>query len=152
MATVTNTAIAQPGTSQPTTTSPVGGARRRVWRHGVAFGAAAAVVTCATVLIARAAGVPVAVQGEEIPLLGFAQFTVVGALLGVALARLLSTCARRPRSTFVRTTAALTVISFVPDVLVDATIGSKLVLALTHVLAAAIIIPALATRVAHRAV
>lgn len=125
--------------------------RRRVWPAGLASGVAAAAATTITVLIARAGGVGVAVQGEEIPLLGFAQLTLVGALIGIALARVLSRRARRPRSTFVRTTVALTALSVVPDVLVDATTGSKLVLALTHVVAAAIVVPVLAASIDREA-
>jgi hypothetical protein len=44
-------------------------------------------------------------------------------------------------------TVALTALSIVPDVIADATVGTKFVLALTHVVAAAIIVPALACRV-----
>ena len=54
--------------------------------------------------------------------------------------------ARRPRSTFIRTTVALTVLSFVPDVIADATPATKALLMLTHLVAAAIVIPAVARR------
>lgn len=43
------------------------------------------------------------------------------------------------------TTIVLTLVSIVPDVLVDAHAATKLTLALTHVIAAAIVIPALAS-------
>lgn len=43
---------------------------------------------------------------------------------------------------------ALTALSIVPEVVVDATAGTKLVLALTHLVAAVIVIPALANRLA----
>ena len=52
------------------------------------------------------------------------------------------------RNTFLRVTVALTALSIVPDVIADATVGTKLVLALTHVVAAGIIVPAIASRVA----
>jgi hypothetical protein len=42
----------------------------------------------------------------------------------------------------------LTALSIVPDVLVDASVAAKFVLAATHVIAAAIIVPALAARLA----
>ena len=54
----------------------------------------------------------------------------------------------RPRRTFVSTTLVLTALSFVPDVLADAQASTKLTLMLTHVVAAAIVIPALASRLA----
>ena len=41
---------------------------------------------------------------------------------------------------------ALTAVSLVPDVLADATAATKLVLGLTHLVAAAIVIPTLAKR------
>ncbi len=54
--------------------------------------------------------------------------------------------ARRPRTAWLRTTVALTVLSFVPDVLADAAVATKVLLMLTHVVAAAIVIPAVARR------
>jgi hypothetical protein len=126
-------------------------ARPRLWVSGLISGSLAAVATTATVLVARAAGEDVAVAGEQIPLAGFAQFVLVGALVGVVLARVLARRAHAPRTTFLRTTVALTALSIVPDAMIDATNGSKLVLALTHVIAAAIIIPALAARLPETA-
>ena len=40
------------------------------------------------------------------------------------------------------------VLSFVPDVLVDATVATKALLILTHVVAATIVVPAVARRLA----
>jgi len=118
---------------------------------GLISGAIAAVATSATVLVAHAVGEDVAVGGEQIPVAGFAQFVLVGALIGIALARVFSRRAQRPRSTFVRTTVVLTALSIVPDLVVEASSGSKLVLVLTHVIAAAIIIPTLAARLPQNA-
>ena len=121
--------------------------RPALWRAGAASGAVAAAATTAVVVAARAADIPVAVGGEEIPLAGFAQLTVFATIIGVVLAKVLSRRAGRPRHTFTVTTMALTAVSLVPDVLVDATAGSKAILMLTHIVAAAIVIPALAKRV-----
>jgi hypothetical protein len=121
----------------------------RFWRVGLASGAVASVATVATVLIARAADVAVAIDGEKVPVDGFVLFTMVGALIGVAIARTMSRRARHPRAMFVSTTVALTVLSIVPDVLIEADAASKVVLALTHLIAAAIIVPALASRLAR---
>ena len=56
--------------------------------------------------------------------------------------------ARRPRSTFVRTTVVLTVLSLVPDLIVDAAPATTALLMLTHLVAAAIVVPAVARRLA----
>jgi hypothetical protein len=140
--------------STTTETVPAGGApttTRRLLAPGLLSGAVAAVATSATVLTAHALGVDVAIAGEQVPVAGFAQFVLVGALLGVALAKVLARNASHPRSTFVRSTVALTALSIVPDLVVDATTGSRLVLALTHLIAASIIIPVLAARLPEAA-
>ena len=54
--------------------------------------------------------------------------------------------AARPRTAWIRTTVALTALSLVPDVLADADTSTKALLMLTHVVAAAIVIPAVARR------
>jgi uncharacterized membrane protein YidH (DUF202 family) len=56
--------------------------------------------------------------------------------------------ARRPRTAWIRTTVALTVLSFVPDLMADAAVTTKVLLMLTHVVAAAIVIPTVARRLA----
>jgi Family of unknown function (DUF6069) len=118
----------------------------RLWRTGVAASIAAAAAAFATAALAQAAGVSFAVAGKSIPLVGFAELTFVLSVVGTAIAAVLSHRARRPRHTFVVTTIGLTVVSFVPDVLADAHTATKLALALSHVVAAAIVIPALASR------
>ncbi len=128
--------------ADPATTRP------RLWAAGLVSGAVAAAVTSVVVLLARAAGEDVAIAGDQIPVAGFAQFVLIGAMLGVVLGKGISRRAQRPRSTFVRTTVALTALSIVPDLLIDAPLGTRLVLVATHVIAAAIIIPALAVRLA----
>jgi hypothetical protein len=62
------------------------------------------------------------------------------------LAVVLRRFARRPRRAFVRTTVALTVLSLVPDIIADAASSTKVLLMVTHVVAAAIVIPAVARR------
>ena len=151
------TATAAPTASSDTTdisdTTAVSAptASRRLLVPGLVSGAVAAATTTVTVLVAHAIGEDVAIAGEQVPVAGFAQFVLVGALLGVALAKVFARKAAHPRSTFVRTTVGLTALSIVPDVVVDATTGTKLVLALTHVIAAAIIIPVLAGRLPEAA-
>jgi hypothetical protein len=134
-------------TATNTTEAPARTARARaLWVAGLVSGAIAAVATTVVAAVARAADVPLAIDGEQIPLFGFAQLTLMGAVIGIVLAVSFNKWARRPQRTFVVTTVVLTALSLVPDVIADATTGSKLVLMLTHVVAAAIVVPALAKR------
>jgi hypothetical protein len=128
------------------TATSAGVARRTFWKAGVVSGVAAAVATTVMAAVARAAGVSLAIDGEQIPLLGFGQLTLVGALIGTVMARVMWRRAGNPRRTFTVTTVALTALSLVPDVIADTSTASKLVLMLTHVAAAAIIVPPLAAR------
>jgi hypothetical protein len=110
---------------------------------------AAALASAATTILAaagNAAGIGLDVGGASIALSGFAVLTAFFSLIGVVLAVVLSRVARHPRSTFVRTTVVLTVLSLVPDVIVDAGTATKALLMLTHLVAAAIVIPAVARR------
>ena len=120
----------------------------RYGRAGVAAGFAAAAANVALVAGARQLGASVEIQNEAIPLLGFAQVTLVAAIIGIGLAALFTRRARRPRHTFVVTTVVLSALSMVPPAIVDADVATKLVLGLTHAVAAVIIIPAIARRVA----
>ncbi len=141
-----NASTATLTTTSATTITPATTVRPSLWKPGLLAGLVAAVATTTVVMVARAADVPVAIQGEQIPLAGFAQLTLVATVIGIVIARVLSTRARHPRHTFVVATVALTAVSLVPDVLADATTASRLVLGLTHLVAAAIVIPTLAKR------
>lgn len=118
----------------------------RVWRAGLVAGVAASIATMIVAALADAAGVPLEISGETIPLVGFANVTMIGAVIGTALAAVFARQARRPRTIFLRTTVALTVLSLVPDVIADADLATRFVLGLTHVVAAAIIVPVVARR------
>ena len=141
-----STATLTTSTSTSATTTSATTVRPSLWKPGLQAGLVAAVATTAVVIVARAADVPVAVQGEQIPLAGFAQLTLVATVIGIVIARVLSTRARHPGHTFMVATVALTAVSLVPDVLADATTASRLTLGLTHLVAAAIVIPTLAKR------
>ena len=131
-------------TSAPVaTTSSV---RHRVWPGGLAAGVAASLATVAVAAVGEAAGVSLAVEGERIPLPGFAVLTMFGAIVGIVLAGAVAHWSRHPRSVFVRSTVALTALSILPDVFADATAATRLLLGFTHVVAAAIIVPAIARR------
>lgn len=133
-------------------------AARSVWLVGVVAVVVGAAVTEAFALITRAAGVPMeaASPGEkeaaEIPIGGFAGGVVFWSVAGIILAVALARWAKRPARPFVVITAALTVLSFVgPAIAPHTATSTQLVLAASHVVAAAVIIPALARRLAlHR--
>ena len=131
------------------TTAPAPSRRsttKQIRRTGLVAGLAASVATSTTAAVASAAGVSLQVGGEAIPVIGFAQLTFVAAIIGTVMAVVMSHRARRPRHTFVVSTFALTALSIVPDVTADAQTATRLVLALTHVVAASIVIPALSSR------
>jgi Family of unknown function (DUF6069) len=68
---------------------------------------------------------------------------------GVGIAAVMARKARRPRATFVRTAVALTVLSFVPDLTFGFDAGSAATLITLHTVAAAIVVPTLAGRLAR---
>lgn len=126
-------------------TGPAATRRARVWTVCLASGVAAAAATTLIAVIATAAGLDIEIGGEPIPASGFAVLTLVGAVLGSAIAKLAQRT-RRPRGVFVTATVVLTALSIVPDVVADAVWSTRLLLAATHLIAAAIIIPAVARR------
>jgi hypothetical protein len=117
-----------------------------LWRTGVVAGVAAALATTAVAGVALAAGVPITIEGEQIPLAGFAQLTLVCTAIGVVLAKALRRWAAKPQRTFIVTTVVLTALSIVPDLMAAASTATKIVLIATHLVAAAIVIPMVARR------
>ncbi len=97
----------------------------------------------------RAAGVAMAVKGfgadvrESIPFFAYFVSSVFGGVIGLLLLLLMKRAGAR-KKTFYIVTGILTVISFVSPLTADASTGTKIVLELMHIVAAAIIIPALA--------
>ncbi|MGB3442360.1 MAG: DUF6069 family protein [Actinophytocola sp.] len=129
-------------TTATTTTAPA----KPLIIGGLTATAIAAVATSTIAALGDFAGISLAVGGAPIPVVGFAMLTVVFSVLGLGLALVLARTVRHPRTAFVRTTIVLTALSLVPDVLADAAATTKLLLMLTHVVAAAIVIPAIARR------
>lgn len=115
---------------------------------GIAAAVAASVATMAVAAAGHAAGIGLDVSGAAIPVAGFGMLTAVFSLVGVIIAAVLARFARGPRRAFVRTTVVLTVLSLVPDVLADAAPATKALLMLTHLVAASIVIPVVARRLA----
>lgn len=131
------------------TNDTAGRTRRPVLRATVVSGVVAAAVVTAFAAIAHAAGVSFEIDGETIPLAGFAQMTALGAILGGVLAKVLNRRSATPRRRFVQTTSVLTIASCLPSVALPDGVGSKIALVATHVIAAAIVVPALARTAAR---
>ena len=128
-----------------------------VWLVGAAAGVVAAVATTLVAVAAKAADVPMRAAprtedvGRAIPIEGFALSTLGCTAVGVVLAVALVRWAKRTARTFVAVTMVLTLVSFAGPVTTGhATTATRLVLALTHVVAAAIVIPAVARCLAER--
>lgn len=132
------------GNTTRSTTSSI----RSLIGFGVAAAAAASVATMTVAGVGHAAGVSLDISGESLPVVTFGMLTVVFSLVGVVLAVVLAHKARAPRRTFVRTTVALTALSLVPSLFADAGLATKALLLLTHLVAAAIVIPLVARRLA----
>ncbi|MEU5879385.1 DUF6069 family protein [Spirillospora sp. NPDC047279] len=113
---------------------------------GLVAVAVASAATAATATAGDFAGISLLVGGKPIPPSGFAVLTAIFSLVGLALALILARTVRRPRTAFVRTTVVLTAASLVPDLLADASAPTKTLLMLTHLVAAAIVIPTIARR------
>lgn len=107
-------------------------------------GVAAAAISTAAAAALHAAGVSFEIDGEMIPLLGFAQMTFIGVVIGGLILAGLNRWSGRARHRFVQVAVALTGLSCVPSVAMPDDIGSRIALVALHIVPAAIIIPALA--------
>ena len=103
---------------------------------------AAAVTTVGAVGL-RAAGVPPAVD-RKIRLAGFAQVTFVDAVIGGVLVALLNCCSSAPPRRLVEWTIGLTAISCAALAPFAGATAGRIALVGLHLVAAAIIVPALA--------
>lgn len=121
-------------------TRPASSLRRSTVVSGLVAGAA----TTAAAAAVHATGVSFEIEGEVIPLLGFAQMTVVGAVLGGLLVAGLNRWSDSARRRFVQAAVVLTALSCVPSVTMPDDAGTQVALVALHVLAAAIIVPVLA--------
>ena len=131
-------------TTTRTTTASIGA----LTIAGVVATAVASAATMAVAATGHAAGVSLDVSGAPIPVGGFGVLTAVFSLIGLVLAVVLSRTVRNPKRAFIRTTVVLTLLSLVPDAIADAAPATKALLMATHLVAAAIVIPAVARRLA----
>ncbi len=119
---------------------------RRLAVTGVVATLAAMTATTLGAALARAAGVDFAVPdgGDEvIPLGGFTVVTGFFSLVGVVIAAVLLRFSARPATRFVWTAVALTALSLAPPFLVGAAATTSVTLVALHLVAAAVMIPAL---------
>lgn len=135
-------------TPAPTIAAPADTTRRSrsLPATTVLVGLGAALAVTAVAAAATAAGVPLEIDGEMIPIAGFAQMTFLGAVIGGVLVAVLNRRSLEPRHRFVQAAVALTTLSCVPSVLLPPDAATKIALVATHVVAAAIIVPVLARR------
>ena len=136
-ATTFSTTYATSRTSDATQDRKAG---RVSWKRGLATGFVAAAVVTAVAAVFQAAGHALAVTDGAIPPMAFAQMVLLSTVAGIVIAR------HTGRTTFYRVSVALTALSCVPDLALGDGVLSRAGLVLTHVVAAAIIIPRVARR------
>jgi Family of unknown function (DUF6069) len=129
--------------STPTTTRSSGTRAGSVLLATVVVGLAAAAVTTAVAAAVHGAGVSFDVDGEMILLAGFAQMTFIGAVVGGLVLAVLNRRSTAARRRFLEATLVLTAVSCVPAIVWPDELGTKVALVALHLLAAAIIVPAL---------
>jgi len=139
--TSTLTPTTVPSTEQTATATTARARRPWLIRTGVYAGLIAAAAVGIVAAAARAADVPLEIDGETIPLLGFVQMTLLGAALGVVMAAF-----ARGRQPFVIATVVATALSVMPSLTLPEDTATKVVLVATHLLAALIVVPSLARR------
>lgn len=117
----------------------------RVALTGIVATVVAAAATTAGGALAKAAGVDLEVPdgGESIPVGGFTSITTMLSLVGVGMALVLARWSPRPARWFVRVALTLTAISLVPPLVVGANAATAVTLIALHLVAAAVMIPAL---------
>jgi hypothetical protein len=100
----------------------------------------------------KAAGVDFDSSLGEVPIAAFPMLTVYCSLIGIIIAEVTIRVAKLPRSTFQITAIVLTGLSLIPDVLplFEFDLAFVGVLCLTHVVAAAIVVPMIASRMEER--
>jgi Family of unknown function (DUF6069) len=131
-------------------------ARRPVWQASYLAGLAASAVVEAWGLAARAAGVPMRAAGlgshhaTPVTVGMFAMGTMVVTFWFTFAVVLMARVSKNPRRIYLRTALPLLALSLaVPLTAADTAISTRLTLAAAHLIAGAIIIPAVARRLAR---
>ncbi|MFI7510694.1 DUF6069 family protein [Micromonospora aurantiaca] len=119
---------------------------RRLAVTGLVATIAAMVVTTLAAALARAGGVDFEIPdggGETIPLGGFAVVTGFFSLVGVVIAAALLRFSAHPARRFMWTAVSLTALSMVPPLIAGGDAATTIALVGLHLVAAAVMIPAL---------
>jgi hypothetical protein len=131
--------------------------QRPLWRLGLAAALVAAVASVLVYLAAHAVGVPMELTEvfedhfARMPVMNMAWAALLeGGLAGTALAAACRRWARRPRSSFVALAVIGLIASFLLPITSDASLATKVVLSISHIVVAAIIVPALALALPSR--
>ena len=105
----------------------------------------AMVATSLVTILAKAGGVDFELPdgGEAMPWSGVAVTTGVFSVVGILIAAGFRRWSARPAARFLTTTVTLTAISLLPPFLVEANAATVAALVVIHVVAAAVVIPAL---------
>lgn len=132
---------------------------RPLWQVGLAAALVAAVASILVYVAARAAGVPMELteifedRFARMPVMNMAWAALLdGGVTGTVLAAACRRWARRPRATFLAVAAIGLIASFAFPIASDASTATKVVLSISHVVVAAIIVPALALALPRRSV
>lgn len=122
-----------------------------LWQVGLAAALVAAAASVIVYVAARAGGVPMELtevfedRFARMPVMNMAWAALLeGGLAGTGLAAACRRWAGRPRSYFLALAMAGLIASFVLPIISDASTATKVVLAISHVVVAIIIVPALA--------
>ncbi len=135
-------------TATPTRDRHQQGARPGYVPVGLVAGIVAAAVTFGLARAAGGLGVDFELpDGEEsIPWVAFPQMVVIGTLLGLVVAACLRRWNGQPARAFVRVAVTLTALTLVLPFLVQANAATAWTLVLLHLVPAAMVIPAVASR------
>ena len=131
---------------RPVETKTRTGNGRQLWKTGAVAGVAAAAVTTAFAAALEALGVRFEIGGEAIPLLGFAQMIILATIIGTILAVVARPQGVAPPPHLRRHDGGADRAVVRPRHHRRRHGGTRLTLALSHVVAAAIVIPALASK------
>lgn len=125
---------------------------KRVVLVGLGATLLAMVATTLGAVLAVAGGVSLHLPGaaEPIPVTGVGVMTGILSLVGVVIALVVRRWAARPAERWVQVAVALTAVSLVPPVLTGAGAATVVTLVVLHLVAAAVVIPALARSLAVR--
>jgi len=137
-------------TPAPTSNDRTRSRARTLWTTGAIAGVTGGTGALGTHLVAKAADVPLTVDGKEFPLFAFPQVALMATVVGVVIALVVSRHSSRPRHTFVAITVGLTLLSLVPPLALSTDAATKVTLEIAHVVAAAFVIPMLASKLAER--